>query len=80
MSTQDTPVPAPGSLAGLRGRHFVTDQDYTREELLGLLDLAAALKALYRRRPAHALSRGAHAGDDLRASVDAHAHQLRGRA
>ena len=37
--------------AGLRGRHFFTDQDYASEELLGLLDLAVALKALYRRRP-----------------------------
>jgi ornithine carbamoyltransferase len=36
--------------AALRGRHFFTDQDYTRDELVGLLDLAAALKALYRRR------------------------------
>ena len=50
MNTQATPIPAAGSLAGLRGRHFVTDQDFSREELLGLLDLAAALKALYRRR------------------------------
>lgn len=50
----DTTDPAAGdlpSLAALRGRHFVTDQDYTREELLALLDLAAALKAVYRRRP-----------------------------
>ena len=38
-------------LATLRGRHFFTDQQYTRDELLGLLDLAVALKALYRRRP-----------------------------
>ena len=37
--------------AALRGRHYFTDQDYSREELLGLLDLAVALKALYRRRP-----------------------------
>ena len=51
MSAQEVIAPAAGSLAALRGRHFVTDQDYSREELLGLLDLAAALKALYRRRP-----------------------------
>lgn len=47
-------VPRPATLPGfaaLRGRHFSTDQDFTREELSGLLDLAAALKALYRRRP-----------------------------
>jgi ornithine carbamoyltransferase len=42
---------APGGLASLRGRHFFTDQDFTAEELLGLLDLAVALKAVYRRRP-----------------------------
>ncbi len=47
-------VPGPATLpsfAALRGRHFFTDQDFTREELSGLLDLAAALKVLYRRRP-----------------------------
>jgi ornithine carbamoyltransferase len=38
------------SLGSLRGRHFVTDQAYSREELVTLLDLAVALKALYRRR------------------------------
>jgi hypothetical protein len=50
MSTHGGSTLPPGSLAGLRGRHFVSDQDYSREELLGLFDLAAALKALYRRR------------------------------
>ena len=44
------PAALPG-FAALRGRHFFTDQDYSGEELLGLLDLAVALKALYRRRP-----------------------------
>ena len=44
------PAALPG-FAALRGRHFFTDQEFTREELLGLLDLAVALKALYRRRP-----------------------------
>src|SRR5664280_1949184 len=48
--TAPDPAALPG-LAALRGRHYFTDQDYTQEELLGLLDLAAALKALYRRRP-----------------------------
>ena len=46
-------VPRPATLPGfaaLRGRHFCTDQDFTREELAGLLDLAAALKTVYRRR------------------------------
>jgi ornithine carbamoyltransferase len=44
------PTALPG-FAALRGRHFFTDQEFTREELLGLLDLAVALKALCRRRP-----------------------------
>jgi putrescine carbamoyltransferase len=35
----------------LRGRHYVTDQDFTREELLGLIELAGAVKSLYQRRP-----------------------------
>jgi ornithine carbamoyltransferase len=35
--------------ARFRGRHYLTDQDYTREELLDLLDLAVALKELWRR-------------------------------
>jgi ornithine carbamoyltransferase len=40
----------PGRCAGFRGRHYLTDQDYTREELLALLDLAVDLKALWRRK------------------------------
>ena len=40
MSAQDGSILAAGSLAGLRGRHSVTGQDHTREELLGLVDLA----------------------------------------
>jgi ornithine carbamoyltransferase len=51
MSTSVPDAAALPGFAALRGRHFFTDQDYTREELLGLLDLAVALKALYRRRP-----------------------------
>ncbi|MBC7339737.1 MAG: ornithine carbamoyltransferase, partial [Firmicutes bacterium] len=31
-------------LRNLRGRDFLTDQDYSREELVALLDLAAAIK------------------------------------
>ena len=31
------PAALPG-FAALRGRHYFTDQEYTREELLGLLD------------------------------------------
>jgi ornithine carbamoyltransferase len=44
------PAELPG-FAPLRGRHFFTDQAYTRDELLSLLDLAVTLKALYRRKP-----------------------------
>jgi putrescine carbamoyltransferase len=39
-----------GSYAKFRGRHYLTDQDYTREELTELLQLAVALKALSARR------------------------------
>ena len=56
MSTtvaQPTSLP---SLASLRGRNFFTDQDFTREELVGLLELAVSLKALYRRQRPHGLS------------------------
>lgn len=49
MTLNPGPAALPG-LAALRGRHFFTDQDFSREELVALLDLAAALKALYRRR------------------------------
>ena len=38
------------SLASLRGRHYFTDQEFTPEELTGLLELALSLKALYRRQ------------------------------
>jgi ornithine carbamoyltransferase len=34
-----------------RGRHFLTDLDYTRDELEDLLLLSTRLKALWRRRP-----------------------------
>jgi ornithine carbamoyltransferase len=50
MSIVRDPAALPG-FAALRGRHFFTDQDFSREELLGLLGLAAALKTLHRRRP-----------------------------
>ncbi len=35
-------------LSKFRGRHYLTDQDYAREELLELLQLAVKLKALWR--------------------------------
>jgi len=37
-------------LSGLRGRHYLTDLDFTREELEALLELAVALKALRARK------------------------------
>ncbi|MGD0220287.1 MAG: ornithine carbamoyltransferase [Acidimicrobiales bacterium] len=48
------------SLRALRGRHFVTDLDYTREDLEGLLALAAAIKAVWRRRPLTPFLPGRH--------------------
>lgn len=38
-------------LSELRGRHYVTDQDFSSEELFGLLELAVEMKSLYRQRP-----------------------------
>lgn len=43
----DTTLPA---LRQFRGRHFLTDLDYTREELEDLLTLAVNLKALWQKR------------------------------
>ena len=40
----------PGALVGLRGRHYLDDQDYSVEELHLLLDLALAIKAVRRRK------------------------------
>ncbi len=60
--TVPSPDPTPAhdlpDLSGLRGRHFVSDQDFTRDELLALLDLATALKEVYRRRPYTPFLRG----------------------
>jgi len=47
-------------LRALRGRDFLTDQDYTQEELLALLDLAAAIKELWRQGVPTPLLRGKH--------------------
>ena len=44
----DTTLPA---LRKYRGRHFLTDLDYTRDELEDLLKLAVNLKQLWRKRP-----------------------------
>jgi ornithine carbamoyltransferase len=53
----DTRLPA---LRKLRGRHFLSDLDYTREELEDLLKLAVNLKALWRRRPLTPFLPGQH--------------------
>ena len=44
----DTTLPALGKL---RGRHFLTDLDFSRDELEDLLKLAVNLKALWKKRP-----------------------------
>ena len=53
----DTTLPA---LKKFRGRHFLTDLDYTREELEDLLKLAVNLKALWKRRPLTPFLPGQH--------------------
>jgi len=47
-------------LQGLRGRHFLTDLDYTRDELEALLALAVDLKALWEMRPQTPFLPGRH--------------------
>jgi ornithine carbamoyltransferase len=53
----DTTLPA---LKKYRGRHFLTDFDYTREELEDLLRLAVNLKALWKKRPLTPFLPGQH--------------------
>ena len=48
------------ALAALRGRHFLTDVDYTRGELEALLKLAVDLKALWAKRPLTPFFPGRH--------------------
>jgi ornithine carbamoyltransferase len=45
-----------------RGRHFLDDQDFDAAELREMLDLAIALKELWRRRPRTPLLPGRHLG------------------
>jgi ornithine carbamoyltransferase len=52
-----TTLPA---LRKFRGRHFLTDLDYTREELEDLLKLAVNLKALWQKRPLTPFLPGRH--------------------
>jgi len=49
-----------GLLGQLRGRDFLTDQDYAPEELLELLQLAGAIKGLWRQGVPTPLLRGKH--------------------
>ena len=53
----DTTLPA---LRKFRGRHYLTDLDYTRGELEDLLKLAVNLKALWRERPLTPFLPGQH--------------------
>ncbi len=53
----DTLLPA---LGRLRGRHFLTDLDYSRQDLEDLLTLAVHLKALWRRKPLTPFLPGKH--------------------
>jgi ornithine carbamoyltransferase len=53
----DTTLPALGKF---RGRHFLTDLDYSREELEDLLKLAVNLKALWKKRPLTPFLPGQH--------------------
>lgn len=59
QSMRAAPLP---SLAGFRGRDFVTDQAYTRDELLDLIKLAIELKALRERRRLTPYLAGHHLG------------------
>ncbi|HEY5387330.1 MAG TPA: ornithine carbamoyltransferase [Thermoleophilia bacterium] len=52
-----TTLPA---LRRFRGRHFLTDLDYSREELEDLLKLAVNLKALWKKRPLTPFLPGQH--------------------
>ena len=47
-------------LRGIRGRHFLTDLDYERADLEGLLKLAIAIKTVWRRRPLTPFLPGRH--------------------
>ena len=53
----DITLPA---LKQFRGRHFLTDLDYTRAELEDLLKLAVNLKALWKKRPLTPFLPGKH--------------------
>jgi ornithine carbamoyltransferase len=48
------------ALRRLRGRHFLTDLDYSREELEDLLTLAVSLKELWKSRPLTPFLPGRH--------------------
>jgi putrescine carbamoyltransferase len=55
-----TPDVALSNVAYLRGRHYVTDLDYSRQDLEALVQLAVALKALRARKRLTAFLPGRH--------------------
>jgi ornithine carbamoyltransferase len=55
----DVTKPLP-PLKRFRGRHFLTDLDYTREELEALLHVSVKLKALWKQRPLTPFFPGQH--------------------
>ena len=76
-----------GSYARFRGLHYLTDQAYTREDLLELLDLAVVLKALWGRRALTPFLAGKtlamifeHASTRTRVSFEAGMTELGGHA
>lgn len=49
----------------LKGRNFLTLKDYTQEEILYLLDLAAELKDKKKKRDSYGYLKGKKCGADL---------------
>ena len=69
----------PDVAAALRGRHFLTLDDYSADEIRYLIDLAAELKAAKRDGQRGAEARRPRDRADLREGLDAHALRVRGR-
>jgi ornithine carbamoyltransferase len=60
MTTSTAVVEKLPDLRKFRGRHFLDEMDYSAAELRELLDLAVALKAIWRRRPLTPFLPGRH--------------------